>query len=159
MSKILSWLVEWKKRNPEKVREQKRRYREKHAAEIKDYRNSEKGKALRKAAKKRFRENHAEQIKEEKRRYVAKNPDVRLAWNRNRRARIKGNGGKITKTEWRTVLDKYGHKCLYPGCERTDVTMDHVVPLSQGGTHSADNVQPLCEYHNKSKYNEIRDYR
>jgi len=123
----------------------------------KEWRDANKDKELERW--KKWKLANPEKVAKQRKRYNDAHPEVRLAWNRNRRARIKGNGGRITKAEWQAVLDKYGHKCLHPGCERTDITMDHVKPLALGGTHTADNVQPLCEYHNKAKYNKTVDYR
>jgi 5-methylcytosine-specific restriction endonuclease McrA len=58
------------------------------------------------------------------------------------------------------VLALHGMTCLFPGCESLEVEMDHVVPLSLGGTHTLDNLQPLCRKHNASKSNRsCADYR
>lgn len=93
------------------------------------------------------------------RKWQKNNPDKVNAIGENRRARKMGNGGKITAAEWISIKEKYGNMCLYPGCNRTDITMDHVIPLALGGTHTADNVQPLCSHHNKKKSAKIKDYR
>jgi 5-methylcytosine-specific restriction endonuclease McrA len=77
----------------------------------------------------------------------------------NRRARKLQNGGRVTEKQWRELKEKYGNKCIAPGCSRTDVTMDHVVPLSRGGKHSIENIQPLCKFHNYSKQTKVIDYR
>lgn len=166
--------AEWKKANKEKVLEQKRRYRQKHKAELaekrkkwnsaspekrKIYAQSEKARKIRKICKKIWKALNPLKVLEEKRRYNARHPEAKRQYDRDRRARKKVGGGTVTKKEWQAILDKYGHKCLYPDCERTDVTMDHVVPLSRGGTHTADNVQPLCAHHNQTKYVQTVDYR
>ncbi len=49
------------------------------------------------------------------------------------------------------LKEKFGETCLSPGCDRVDVTMDHVVPLVLGGRHHIDNLQLLCISHNSSK--------
>ena len=42
--------------------------------------------------------------------------------------------------------------CRYPACNETrDLTIDHVVPLSRGGTDDLANLQFLCRGHNSSK--------
>ena len=76
-----------------------------------------------------------------------------------RKNRMIVNGGKITKGEWKSVLDKYGNVCLYPGCKETKLEMDHVIPVSLGGKNSIENVQPLCTKHNRKKHAKIIDYR
>jgi 5-methylcytosine-specific restriction endonuclease McrA len=41
--------------------------------------------------------------------------------------------------------------CSVPGCTSTDLTGDHRVPLSRGGTSTLENVQVLCRRHNSAK--------
>ena len=36
-------------------------------------------------------------------------------------------------------------------CEHTDLTVDHKMPLSRGGSDGIDNLQFLCGYHNSVK--------
>lgn len=43
------------------------------------------------------------------------------------------------------------YSCAVPGCAETDITVDHIVPLSQGGTNDISNLQLLCRSHNCSK--------
>lgn len=85
--------------------------------------------------------------------------DRRLELSRNRRAKIRKSGGKITSVEWASLLERYNYTCLK--CKRSDVklTLDHVIPLSLGGTHTIDNAQPLCSSCNSSKKAKYIDYR
>lgn len=42
--------------------------------------------------------------------------------------------------------------CVHPGCNQTtNLTIDHIVPLSRGGTDELDNLQFMCKSHNSSK--------
>jgi 5-methylcytosine-specific restriction endonuclease McrA len=41
--------------------------------------------------------------------------------------------------------------CAVAGCDRTDIQLDHVVPIARGGSHGAGNAQPLCSSHNAAK--------
>jgi 5-methylcytosine-specific restriction endonuclease McrA len=34
-----------------------------------------------------------------------------------------------------------------------DITLDHILPLSKGGTNDLDNLRYLCRAHNSSKHN------
>jgi len=44
------------------------------------------------------------------------------------------------------------HVCSQPGCGETqDLTIDHIVPLSRGGSDDLSNLRFLCRYHNGSK--------
>jgi 5-methylcytosine-specific restriction endonuclease McrA len=93
------------------------------------------------------------------RRWDHANREYSQVKTQNRRAKIKGNGGSVTKAEWKALKEKYGNKCLYPGCENTKLTMDHIVPVELGGKTAIDNIQPLCQHHNSSKGAKVIDYR
>jgi 5-methylcytosine-specific restriction endonuclease McrA len=104
-------------------------------------------------------ENNKEKALERNRSWLAKNPGKFAEYHGKRRAHLNNNGGNITAKEWVELKAKYGNKCIVPGCNRIDVQMDHVIPLSLGGTHTIDNVQPLCTHHNTSKKAKVIDYR
>ena len=59
----------------------------------------------------------------------------------------------VSKSMRRAVVKVYGSNCF--GCgkhlERNQVTIDHVLPKSQGGTADILNLQPLCEPCNQEK--------
>jgi 5-methylcytosine-specific restriction endonuclease McrA len=128
----------WRDANPEKALAMSRKTHEKRREKEVQY-----GKIWRKRNPEKFRE--------QKR-------------NDNARARLRKYGKPAAKvslkvSEWKDVLKKYGSKCLYPGCDSYDITMDHVIPLKLGGTHTPDNVQPLCRNHNSQKSARYIDYR
>lgn len=56
----------------------------------------------------------------------------------------------VTVPEWVDILIRYDHKCAYCPA-KLDLTMDHVVPLSRGGRHTATNLVPACERCNRMK--------
>jgi hypothetical protein len=53
--------------------------------------------------------------------------------------------------DWARLLDYFGHCCAY--CNRSDVSLqqDHVIPLSQGGAHTPENIVPSCFPCNRDK--------
>ncbi len=89
------------------------------------------------------------------------NPEKVREKNRNRRARLIGNGGTFTAQEWQDIKEYYDFTCLC--CKRREpeikLTPDHVIALKRGGTNSADNIQPLCRSCNSSKGAKHIDYR
>lgn len=73
---------------------------------------------------------------------------------RNRRAKLAGAEGTITKEEWESVLNKFGKKCAYCGADGSPLglSMDHIVPLKKGGSNTKDNILPVCRNCNSSKH-------
>ncbi|WP_148614327.1 HNH endonuclease signature motif containing protein [Nocardioides rubriscoriae] len=43
------------------------------------------------------------------------------------------------------------HTCVFPGCTRRRVDLDHIVPFSAGGPTSAHNLAMLCRRHHRAK--------
>jgi 5-methylcytosine-specific restriction endonuclease McrA len=81
----------------------------------------------------------------------------RMTSGDNYRARKAGAQGEITDIEWDTLRARFGGRCV--GCGQVGAGMDHIVPLSRGGMHTIDNIQPLCQSCNSAKRNEIIDLR
>lgn len=75
-----------------------------------------------------------------------------------RRARKQNQGGSYTAQEWRDLCARYDHRCLCCG-EQKRLTIDHVLPISLGGSNSIDNIQPLCLACNLRKHAKHVDYR
>lgn len=67
---------------------------------------------------------------------------------RNREAR-KLPGAATTKEI--TSLLSNAHTCDYCGCELTKKSIDHIIPLSKGGTHELTNLSVCCPRCNSSK--------
>lgn len=65
--------------------------------------------------------------------------------------------GDLTQDQWDEIVREVNGKCLACGADK--VTLDHIVPLSRGGQHTASNVQPLCGPCNKRKFTKTIDYR
>lgn len=98
------------------------------------------------------------------------NPHRRRVWEQRPYAEeITGDPGDLTTDEWEEVLQFYRVErgeglrarffCAY--CQRqflrSDLSIDHVTPLSRGGRNTKSNVVPACISCNSSKCN--RDVR
>ena len=136
--------------NHAKVRAQKqRRYHETNQKEsIRLWRAANKERA--RATAKRSRANRREHETARGRKWRRANPERRRLYNAQRRAKKNGANGTHTLADWRGTLARFSHKCVYCGSDN-QLTQDHIVPLSKGGTHTADNIVPACQRCNSSK--------
>lgn len=74
---------------------------------------------------------------------------------------MNGAGGSYTFDEWYNLCEFYEFHCLK--CRKIfpfgSLTVDHVKPISKGGTSFIENIQPLCKKCNSSKNDKETDYR
>ncbi len=83
-------------------------------------------------------------------------------FSHRRRSRMNDAEGSFTTAEWEELKAKY-NKC--PMCERlwgeippldgriSVITIDHIIPISKGGSNFISNLQPLCYSCNSAKGN------
>jgi len=83
-------------------------------------------------------------------RWSAKNRDKCREYSRRYRARKVG--ATILPVNEAAIYARDGYRCVYCGAQE-DLTLDHIVPLSKGGTHSEDNLVVACRSCNASKGN------
>lgn len=108
-----------------------------------------------------YREANADKFREQSRAYNKTHREQRAIHEEKRRARKVQAGGSFTRQEWEELCFYYDYTCLRCGKQvpHIELTVDHVVPLSQGGTNGIDNLQPLCRSCNSSKRTKVIDYR
>ena len=125
---------------------------------------------------KAWRENNKEHLREKKKKewrdlkldpdkleaHYQKTRPLRRAWAKtekgkvshrravtNRRARMMGAAGFNC---WETCLKVYNYQCAWCG-SKENLQLDHITPLSKGGSNWQFNCQPLCRKCNASKGN------
>lgn len=147
----------YRKSHREKITAQDRKYKQTHREAIKATQKKDRNIEKRRAQARKYKLNHPEKSQEHKQSH---RDEYRL-YEQNRRARLVGNGGMITKQEWQWLKEFYEYKCLACGRCETDIklTLDHVLPLNKGGKNIIENAQPLCQSCNSSKGTKDTDYR
>lgn len=71
---------------------------------------------------------------------------------------LTGKYEPYTHEDWLSLISKYGNKCLCCN-EEKELRPDHVIPISKGGDHNIENIQPLCLHCNLVKGVKDTDYR
>jgi len=69
-------------------------------------------------------------------------------WKHLRRS---STSNPITFEQWQRLLLIYNLSCVYCHKKVKTLTQDRVIPLSRGGTHTADNIVPACQSCNSKK--------
>ncbi len=80
----------------------------------------------------------------------AEHPSAALMHKHRRHARLANALSTLTAAEWEAILEAADHACIYCGSQEQP-TMDHLIPISRGGNHTAENVAPACSSCNSSK--------
>ncbi len=68
-----------------------------------------------------------------------------------RRAKYFGTVSNVPAAEWERWCDAFGRRCAYCGLQLKTPVLEHVVPLSRGGSDTMDNVVPSCMVCNRRK--------
>jgi 5-methylcytosine-specific restriction endonuclease McrA len=109
---------------------------------------------------KRYRENRQaerERVRIKYKKYWERNRAKQGIYGANRRARMKNADGNFTLDDIRHIYDDQEHRCLYCGITVFDdeITVDHVIPITRGGSNWPDNLAVACQSCNSSKNNKL----
>ena len=139
---------EWAKNNPDKIKAKKKRYRAKPEKQL-----------IENISLIKYRKENATKLNESNRIWRQKNPDkVRMITARKRAIKFNAITEKYTSEN---VIDLYGNICHICGNDinmkaprmvgknnwEMSLHLDHVIPLSKGGSDTLDNIKPahaLC---------------
>lgn len=103
-----------------------------------------------------YRAAHAEEISIWRRTYRLAHIEKERAITRNRHARKKSNGGIHTEADIQKQYANQKGKCYY--CQKKvgkTYHVDHVIPLSRGGSNDPSNLVIACTVCNARKYNKL----
>lgn len=116
------------------VQESRRRYREQNPDKVRE-------------SRKRWRDQNRDKLREANRRWREANPDVRRMSSQRRQARKRGAiTFDVTAKDLRRLRSG---RCI--ACGETAGTIDHLIPLSRGGSHGVGNLAAMCGSCNSRK--------
>ena len=144
----------YREANREHIACRKAEYSKRNAEKIKEYRYKKRD--ISAAVFKAYREKNAEKIRESAKAYRAANPEKMAENWRNRRARKRSAEGSHTSADIRAIF--LAQRGLCANCEtklfksgKQKYHVDHIMPLSRGGSNWPSNLQCLCPACNLSK--------
>lgn len=122
----------WFKENPEKARAASRNWRASHPEKMRELYQA-------------WAASNRERVRELNRKWHAEHPEH----DRSRYELIRNSG--FTFDQWLEILAEFNYQCVYCGRDDVELTMDHVIAVSNGGLHTKDNLVPSCRPCNSRK--------
>ena len=160
---------QYRENNKEKIAEQRKQYREENKEKIAEYAKqyyednkeqiAERNKQYREDNKdyyKQYREDNKEKIAEQRKQYNASEQGQVALFNghNRRRQREQEQGRGITVEQWKEMFDFFGWRCAYSGIQlnKDNRSIDHIIPLNDGGLNEPWNCVPMYKLYNSSKF-------
>jgi len=139
-----------RKRRLEVARQYRKDNREKLVENIREYNKTHKEENKQRTSN--YRKNNPEKVRQTKANYRKNNPEAVQKHRMTRRARKAQNGVfKVSNKELGKLMNS---PCVMCGSTQ-QITIDHIIPIARGGTHSVGNLQTLCKKCNSSKQDKV----
>lgn len=149
-------IAEWRKKHPDLVKSRNKATRKKYHAERiqrdREYYHKNIEERRRRAREYYWRKR--DQVRKNQSEWARQNPEAKNAVNRRRRTRELGGEGSHTAADIERIYKAQKGRCYYCG-KKAKLTVDHIVPLSRGGTNDPSNIVGACEHCNSSKGNKL----
>lgn len=136
---VVGYQREYYEANKQKLTEHNRKWREDNREKFKQ-------------CQRNWHEANRDRVAGLMRNWQKDNPEKVREIYHNRRARIKGNGGKLSHDIIKTLLVRQNSKCACCNKSLKDgYHLDHIMPIALGGKNTDENVQLLTPKCNLSK--------
>ena len=154
-NKIVKYMAAYYKKNKEEIAKTKAVYRKKHEDKLVKYHAAYRKKHEDKLVKYRaaYYKNNKEKIAKTKAAWQAANPEIRRCIEHARRARKRNAEGRHTAADVQRIFDAQRGKCAHclTGI-KAGYHVDHIQPISRGGSNWPRNLQLLCAPCNQRKH-------
>ncbi len=147
---------EWHEKNQDKVRAYREANRERIAQYMQAWRERNSDVIWR--YQQDWKEANAQHIRDYAKQYRQINPEVKRISEANRRAQARGSTGHFTIRDVGALYAMQLGKCVYCDTDLSEAfQVDHIVPLSRGGSNEPENLQLLCARCNLMKHAKTHD--
>lgn len=153
--KSIAKAMAWNAANPERARETMRRYTDAHREELLEKKRIKRIENLEqeKERERIWRSTRRRELADASRRWRQENPEKTRVIDRNKKIRRRGAEGSHTLQDVQNLLESQRFKCAECGKSvRKEYHVDHIMPLSKGGTNWPSNLQILCPPCNMEKH-------
>lgn len=147
--RVLQYRRDYVERHPERKRESSREWARRNAAQLRAYYEANKGEI--EAYKKRWRDENQEKVRSWQKRWKSQNTALVNAATRRRRARLRGLDGDHSASDIAAIMESQEFRCFYCGTSLGDYHVDHMTPVSRGGSNGPENLCCACSKCNQRK--------
>lgn len=151
-----AYLYQWRKNNPEKFRSIQDKWDGKNTDRIKESAHAlyVQNSAEKIAYAKEYYERNKEELKPKRAKWHKDNPESCRVSEQNRRAAKLQSGGLLSKGLKAKLFTLQRGRCACCGLPLGEnYHLDHIMPLSRGGSNTDGNIQLLRQRCNNQKYN------
>lgn len=149
--KVLAYTAEWQRLNPDKVKARNLRWVKNHPEQFRLMKKRHRQRPDVKAKRRAYKIATVAHNREWERQRYANNPEVR-AKQKAKAHRRRMVEGEITASMLHEAYDSQEGRCFYCGITLYfDWHLDHMQPISRGGTNEQSNLACACPFCNLSK--------